>query len=109
MAHAGLPPERDFSAPVGFAALSAGGPDLNADSGGITTGLFRQAAQLAEDVQGRLVRRIGVGHPAVAPFSDTRQGMLVVAAIPQWNTAAAVLVILVQAGELNRVPADADA
>src|SRR5262249_2348353 len=110
--------------------------------------LLGQATQLAKDVECSLVRLIGVRHPAVAPFGDTRQGALVMPAVPYRHltrggprvdpgvvdpvpsareadmrlgpqllhdlhlllgAAAAIVKVLVEPGELDLVPADADA
>ena len=101
----------------------------------------------AKTFERRLVRRIGVRHPAVAPFGDARQGVLVVAAVPEgdfsrgrarvdpgvvdgvvfaleshvrlrperlhdlrllFRATASVVEVFVEAGEFDRVPADAD-
>src|ERR1700732_138651 len=48
--------------------------------GGIAAYFFGHSAQLAEDVERALVGRIGVRHPAIAPFGDARQGSLVIPA-----------------------------
>src|SRR5450755_996507 len=83
MADSGLLPECGFFPPVGLGALAAGCPHLDADGGGITPGLFCQTVKFAEDIKRGLVWRVSVGHPAVAPFGDARQGVFMVPAVPK--------------------------
>src|SRR6516164_11772228 len=102
MRGAGLFPEPSFLGPVRFRAGAHRHPDLDSDLRGITACLFGQTAQLAEHVERALVRRIGVGHPAVTPFGDAWQGALVMAAVPDRDPARGGP--RVDAGILDRVP-----
>ena len=101
MRHAGGLPERRFLAPVVRRSRAAGCPHLNADGFRIAALGLRQPVQFAEDVQRRLVRRIGVRHPAVAPFGDARQRLFMMPAIPHRHPAGSRARI--DAGIVDRV------
>src|ERR1051326_6410747 len=80
MRRSGFLPESDFLLPIGFVSGAARSPDLDADILWIAAFGLGQAAQLRKYIDRRLIRRIGVRHPAVAPFGDARQGFFMMAA-----------------------------
>src|SRR5438094_8130156 len=73
---AGLFPEAGFLSPIRLGPGSHRNPDLDPELCRVAARPLGQATQLAEDVERLLVGRIGVRHPAVAPFGDARQGPL---------------------------------
>src|ERR1700730_19428 len=102
MRGAGLFPEARLLRPISVGAGAPPHPSLDPDLGGVAAGLCGEAAQLAEDVESALVGRIGVRHPAVAPFGDARQGAFVIPAIPHRHLARGGT--RVDAGVLDRMP-----
>src|ERR1700736_4304160 len=82
MRHTGLFPEARVLGPLRLVARAHRDPHLDADLAGVAAGRFGLAAQLAEDVERALIRRIGVRHPAIAEFGDPLDGPLVMTAEP---------------------------
>src|SRR5579863_6572751 len=82
MRRPGLLPKPGFPSPICLAARAHRSPHLDPDILGVTAGFLGQLAQLGENIERLLARRIGVGHPAVAPFGAALQGLLDMAAIP---------------------------
>ena len=95
-------PEAGLFSPVGFRTGAHRHPNLDPDLGRVTAGLFRQATQLAENVESALIGRIGIRHPTIAPFGDARQGAFVMSAVPYRHLARGRP--RVDAGVLDRVP-----
>jgi len=70
MRGAGSLPETRVPGPIGRAPGAHRHPHLDPDPGRVATGRLGQTAQPVEDLGRGMVGRIGVGHPAVAPFGD---------------------------------------
>src|ERR1700761_9177065 len=78
----GFLPELEFLPPSRLVTRAGGHPDLDAEAGRVAARLLGIAAQLGELRLGRAVRRVSQHHPAVAPFCDAPQRLIMMAAKP---------------------------